>query len=86
MCDFLLHHNDGHRHFLPFSDFRFVSPVSYWDPRHYGGIVAPLEALLAVGACGWLLVRERSKAVKAVAGVTLAAYAGFAVFAFFVWA
>jgi len=32
LFDFPLHHDDGHRHFWPFSEFRFDSPVSYWDP------------------------------------------------------
>ena len=34
--DLLLHHDDAHAHFFPFSDYRFRSPVSYWDPAHYG--------------------------------------------------
>lgn len=85
VCDLLLHHDDSHRHFLPFSDWRFASPVSYWDPRHYGRIFAPLEALTTVAACGWLLMREPAKAVKVVAGATLAVYGGFAAFAFAMW-
>jgi hypothetical protein len=35
-CDFLVHHDDSYRHFYPFSDWRFESPVSYWDPSHHG--------------------------------------------------
>ena len=34
--DLALHHDDAHRHFLPLSDWRFASPVSYWDPAHFG--------------------------------------------------
>lgn len=34
--DFPLHADDAHRHFWPLSDWRFQSPISYWDPRHYG--------------------------------------------------
>ncbi len=41
--DFALHHDDARRHFWPLSDWVFRSPVSYWDPRHHGDIVAPLE-------------------------------------------
>ena len=47
--DLPLHHDDGHRHFFPFSDFRFESPVSYWDPAHYGTWIAPVESLVALG-------------------------------------
>jgi len=32
--DFFLHASDAHRHFWPFSDWRFESPVSYWDSAH----------------------------------------------------
>jgi hypothetical protein len=28
--DLPLHQDDAHRHFFPLSDWRFVSPVSYW--------------------------------------------------------
>lgn len=38
LLDFPLHNDDAHRHFFPFSDWRFESPVSYWDPRFYGDI------------------------------------------------
>ena len=30
--DLPLHREDAHRHFFPVSDWRFTSPVSYWDP------------------------------------------------------
>jgi hypothetical protein len=41
--DFPLHHDDGRAHFWPLTDWIFQSPVSYWDNRHYGGIVGPVE-------------------------------------------
>ena len=43
LFDFPLHHDDAHRHFWPFSDYRFYSPISYWDPAHYGNIFSKLE-------------------------------------------
>ncbi|MGD2180132.1 hypothetical protein [Lusitaniella coriacea] len=46
--DFPLHNDDAHRHFFPISDYRFISPVSYWDPRHYGKIAASIEFLLVL--------------------------------------
>ena len=54
ILDLLVHHDDGHRHFFPFSDWRFVSPVSYWDPAHYGHIVAWLEVFLVLAMGFWL--------------------------------
>ena len=47
--DLPLHHDDGRAHFWPFSDWIFESPISYWDGRHYGWIVGPLEGLLCLG-------------------------------------
>lgn len=49
--DFLLHHDDGRAHFWPISTWIFQSPVSYWDGRHYGNIVGPLEVLLCLSLC-----------------------------------
>lgn len=46
--DFPLHNNDAHRHFFPVSDYRFFSPLSYWDSRHYGGLVSIVESLLVL--------------------------------------
>jgi len=34
---------------------RYSSPVSYWDHRHYGSVVWPLELLLDIGLGLWLL-------------------------------
>ncbi len=57
--DLPLHHDDGHRHFFPFSDWRFVSPVSYWDPAHHG-VWASLGEIIAVIAAGaWLYRLDR---------------------------
>ncbi|MDB9311748.1 hypothetical protein PN462_01445 [Spirulina sp. CS-785/01] len=44
--DIPIHHDDAHRHFYPLSDYRFISPVSYWDPKHHGAIIALLEIIL----------------------------------------
>jgi hypothetical protein len=39
LLDFPLHREDAHRHVYPFTDWRFFSPVSYWDLHHYGNLV-----------------------------------------------
>lgn len=54
LLDFPFHHNDGRAHFWPISSWIFESPVSYWDSRHYGNIVAPLEIMAALGCCVFL--------------------------------
>lgn len=45
-CDLPVHAHDAHRHFFPFSEYRFISPWSYWDVRYHGRTVALLEAVL----------------------------------------
>lgn len=52
--DLPVHNDDAHRHFLPFSQYRFVSPISYWDFRKYGFWVSSVEKLLVLGAT-WML-------------------------------
>ncbi len=54
LLDLPVHHDDGHRHFFPLSDFRFQSPISYWDPNPYGGIVSILEILLVLIGVAYL--------------------------------
>jgi hypothetical protein len=62
--DFFLHHDDGHRHFFPLLQFTFHSPVSYWDPRHYGGIVSIVEILVTIGASVYLFPRLQSRVMR----------------------
>jgi hypothetical protein len=57
LCDLPLHTHDAHRHFFPFSDYRFVSPVSYWDP-HAHGTAAALVELLLVGIASLIVARR----------------------------
>lgn len=52
--DLPVHNSDAHRHFFPLSDYRFISPVSYWDPKHYGAIAAAVELSLVAMATVWL--------------------------------
>ncbi|MEM9584987.1 MAG: cobalamin biosynthesis protein CobQ [Pseudomonadota bacterium] len=55
--DFPLHNDDARLHFWPVSDWKFISPVSYWDPQHYGSVVGPIETALSL-ACLALLWRR----------------------------
>lgn len=50
LLDLPVHHDDAHRHFFPLSDYRWMSPISYWDRAHYGSIVALVELLLVLAA------------------------------------
>ncbi|MEL7331120.1 MAG: hypothetical protein AAFN12_02670 [Cyanobacteria bacterium J06560_2] len=62
--DLPVHVDDGHRHFWPLSQFRYESPISYWDPAHHGGTVAIIELVLMVIASVYLFGRVRSRWTK----------------------
>jgi len=49
-----LHHDDGRAHFWPVTNWIFQSPVSYWDRRHYGDIVGPIEIGMSLVCCVYL--------------------------------
>ncbi len=53
--DFLCHREDAHMHFWPLSDWKFVSPISYYDPAHFGVPVMILESMLGL-FLAWRLV------------------------------
>lgn len=48
LFDLPLHNSDAHRHFFPLSLYKFNSPFSYWDPKHYGSIMTIVELILVV--------------------------------------
>jgi len=81
--DLPVHVDDAHRHFFPLSDFRFRSPVSYWDPAHFGSQVALIEACFGIGLSVFLLRRYTSVAARIGIGFLLIGY--LLVPAFFVW-
>ena len=57
LIDIPLHTDDGPLLLFPFNwELRFHSPLSYWDPAHYGNIFAPLEHLLIVGVLIYLVI------------------------------
>ena len=93
LLDLPVHHDDGHRHFYPFSDFRFASPVSYWDAAHHGRVVSILEALLFTAGSVYLW-RAESKirdhghglsALQSVIAITAVVYIGYLVYALVTW-
>lgn len=75
LCDLPLHHDDSHRHFFPLTDWRFASPVSYWDPAHHGRVMMALELLGAIAGSVWLVWQAKPAAMRWVGGVTLGLYA-----------
>lgn len=71
--DFPVHNSDAHVHFWPFSDWRFHSPISYYQPAHYGDIFHIFEMVGAFALMIYFLLRFKQWPVRAIAiflGVT----------------
>ena len=47
IADLFTHHAEAHAHFYPISDWRFASPVSYYEWDHHARDYMVAEALLA---------------------------------------
>ena len=82
--DLPLHHDDGHAHFYPFSDWRFASPISYWDPAHYGHWVSWVEIASVSLASVYLYVRKPQTRVWV--GCSFAVYLLYLIYVMLVWA
>ena len=83
--DLPFHHDDGHRHFFPFSDWRFESPISYWDRDHYGGVFAWVEAAAVFAGCLVLVWRGSPMPTRILAGIVGSLYLAFGAYAAAVW-
>lgn len=60
LVDILTHYDDGPLLFYPFDwTTRFSSPVSYWDPAHYGQWFAPVEHGLGLGIIIYFVAQSR---------------------------
>ncbi len=46
VVDFCVHTEDAYKHFWPLTDWRFISPISYWDSASYGQYVGMGDAIL----------------------------------------
>ncbi|HEY9761795.1 MAG TPA: hypothetical protein V6D07_04680 [Trichocoleus sp.] len=81
LCDLPVHHDDAHRHFVPLSNYRFISPVSYWDPDHYGALIALIESSLVLIASVYLWRQVRSRLGRGLLLLTNVVYvAGYVAF------
>ncbi len=72
--DFPFHTSDAHRHFWPFSDWRFHSPLSYWDRSHHGDWVSAVEFLLGVGLIIFIWRRFTGIWVRSALAIGLISY------------
>lgn len=83
--DFPLHADDAHRHFWPLTDWRFASPVSYWDLDHHGLLGGTIETAVTLIALVLLWRRFASARWRAL-WIGLGVLQGLAFAASIVWA
>ena len=72
--DLPVHVKDAHRHFWPISDWKFISPVSYWDPDHHGRLFMLFEMLLGILMVAVLFRRFKNWFVRIPLVIILTAY------------
>ena len=82
--DMPLHHDDAHRHFFPFSDWRFASPVSYWDPAHHGQWASLIEFSAVIAAAAFMYWRYAL--LRPWVAATTVVYLVYWAYVFLVWA
>jgi len=69
--DFPLHMEDARAHFWPLTEWKFISPVSYWDTAHHGALVGGIEMALCAVMAVVLWRRFEMAWMRAVVGLLL---------------
>jgi len=70
--DFPVHNHDAYAHFWPLSDWKFFSPISYYETHLYGNWVGMVDAFIAIGAIYVLWRRFDKTWVRVILGIFLA--------------
>lgn len=55
--DFCVHTDDAYRHFWPLSSWKFHSPLSYYNPKEFGGYVSAFDGLLVLSLLTFLYTK-----------------------------
>jgi hypothetical protein len=55
VVDMLTHRSDGYPIFWPLTDYRFPTPVSYWEPAYHGRLFAVVCDGAMVTVLSWLI-------------------------------
>lgn len=79
--DFPLHNHDARMHFWPLTDWKFISPISYWEGARGGDIVGAIEVALVAVLGVYLLRRFKDVWLR----ITFAVLALMQVVPFLVW-
>lgn len=82
LTDLPLHHDDGHPHFWPFSQWIYASPVSYWDVRHHALIWVPIECIAGLFFIAVIWQRRPALWIKGLLTLAATSYVALTVFFF----
>jgi hypothetical protein len=84
LFDIPVHTADAHRHFFPFSDYRFISSYSYWNHQEYGYLVSLVELAIILGCSFYLWPKLTSRPLRLtillINFVLIAGHFGFHIF------
>lgn len=72
--DLPVHNHDAYRHFWPLSDWRFISPFSYYEREHHAVWVSLIEIVIALTSIFILWKRFPKLWVKIILGSLAAFY------------
>lgn len=64
LTDFPLHMEDARPHLWPLTSWKFISPISYWNPAHGGRWVGALEVTLCLLLTTYIWRRYRAWTLK----------------------
>jgi hypothetical protein len=78
-------HDDAYPHLFPLPNWKFQSQISYCYPDHYGGIVAPLEAILFSSCCAVMARRASSSSARLLMAFVVVLYVVYGGYVFLVW-
>jgi len=79
--DFPLHNHDARMHFWPVTDWKFISPISYWEGARGGDIVGAIEVVMVATLAVYLLRLHKDFWLR----LTFAALALMQVAPFVIW-
>jgi hypothetical protein len=74
VIDLLCHREDAHMSLWPLTRWKFISPVSYWDDRHYGQYFGVFEAALGLVLAVVLFRRFQNGWVRSILGLAMVLY------------
>lgn len=72
--DFISHREDAHMSFWPVTRWKFISPVSYYDPQYYGAWFSSFEAVLGLVLAVILFRQFKNRFLRACIAIAMARY------------